>query len=141
MPTLAFGRIGNCLMLVHPEIPPSDQDWDKYLEFLDQQRSDKVRLVVSTRGGGPSAAQRGRLRDVVNRYPTKILPTAILTASVVARGVMTAISWFIPGLEAFAPNQLGAALNYLGIPVALEGEVSRAIQGLHKKTSDEAART
>lgn len=133
MASLTFGRVGNCLILVHPEGPPTDGDWDKYLAFLEENRSDRVRLLVSTLGGGPSAQQRTRLRTVVDRYPGKKLTTAILTGSTLARGMVTAISWFIPGLEAFAPNQLGAALDYLGIPRALETDVSRTITQLRQK--------
>jgi hypothetical protein len=132
MASLTFGRVGNCLILVHPEKPPTDAEWDSYLAFLEENRGDRVRLLVSTQGGGPSAQQRTRLRTVIDRYPGKKLTTAILTESMVARGMVTAISWFMPGLQAFSPNQMPSALDYLGIPRALETEITRTILQLRR---------
>jgi hypothetical protein len=123
-------------LLAHSEKPPVDAEWDEYLKFLVESKHPSARLLVLTQGGGPSAAQRGRLRTVLEHYPKKKLPTAILTGSVVARGIVTAISWFDQSIEAFPPQQLGAAIKYLGLPAAAEIEIARALEVLKKKLND-----
>ena len=47
-------------------------------------------------------------------------PVAIVTSSTIMRGVVTALQWFNPLVRAFSPDNVVAAMQFLG---ALEGEV------------------
>jgi hypothetical protein len=53
-------------------------------------------------------------------------PTAILTSSAIARGVLTALSWFLPAERLptmFTLDDVVAALTFLGVDAASEGGV------------------
>src|SRR5690606_6571718 len=80
-------------------------------------RADIRAFLIVTEGGGPNAMQRGALDEAVGleNHPAK---TAVVTVSMIARGIVTAIGWFSKGIKAFSTNQLPAALDYLEIPKA-----------------------
>ena len=92
--------------------PPSDADWTHLADMMAKNLHD--RAVVLSLGGGPSAKQRKQLMDASGGRAANI-PCAILTESVMVRGITTAISWFVPEVRSFRPDELEAALGYLKI--------------------------
>jgi hypothetical protein len=109
--TLAFRTIenGTAIVAVGPNTP-DDADWAQLVEAMKKDRHQ--RTLVVTAGGGPSAAQRKAILDASGG---KGLPAAILTDSVVVRGIATAISWFVPDVRAYPPGDLQSALDHLKI--------------------------
>jgi hypothetical protein len=131
--SLAFRRIDSSgsVVVVLGSKPPSDADWNLLVE-AHKQGWPRRGLVV-TAGGGPTAVQRQAVLDATGG---KGIPAAILTDSMMVRGIVTAISWFASQVRAFPPHDLEGALHHLGItmPVAavqrvideLKGELERA---------------
>jgi hypothetical protein len=139
MKTLAFDRIGPCFVLAVGSRSPSDTDWDAYLDFVKESiGARKAPLtLVSSKGGGPTPAQRQRLNDVTKSLNVeKTLKVAVLTQSPVVRGIATALSWFVQGYKAFAPSDLGAALDFLGVISADQIEIKRLVPKLHARIDD-----
>ncbi len=102
--------------MVHGSVPPTNADWEAYLDALEAMRSktdaiEDAGLLVVTDGSNPSASQREAMN---RRFPIKIR-VAVVTASVVARGAVTIFSWFNPLIRAFTPTDFGDALKYLGV--------------------------
>lgn len=123
--TMAFSRMGTCVVLVHSPAPPSDREWAAYVDFLEAQKAQQTKILVVTEGGSPSAAQRARLTEIFGK---KGVPTAVLTDSSIVRGVVQALNWFVQGaLRAFAPERLEDALVYLGAPVGFAGDFRKII--------------
>lgn len=114
--TLKYAKVGQCYLLVLGQDPPTDHDWEDYLDFLDKSLTlrDHPRLLVSTSGGAPSAAQRARLQAVTKPYSANA-KIAVLTASKVARGAVTALSWFTTGYAAFHPDATEESMQFLSI--------------------------
>jgi hypothetical protein len=111
--TLRYELAGTLLVLVHGERSPADTDWDDYTDALRAHAHEITGVLVATDGAGPDGRQRVKLNDLV-RQRGGSFPTAVVTGSVVARGIVTALGWFNPKLRAFAPAELADAVVYLG---------------------------
>lgn len=133
--TLAFRTIekGTAIVVVGPSTP-DDADWDLLVAAMRRERHQRT-LVVSA-GGGPSAAQRKAILDASGG---KGLPAAIITDSVVVRGIATAIAWFVPNVRAYAPGELQAALDHLQITTPADA-VQRIIDELKREMREASAR-
>ncbi len=97
---------------VHTEAPPSDAEWAAWFDMCHGAETLRGALVV-TDGGGPNASQRARIMTEGRHVAS--LPRAVVTRSVAARCIVTAIGWFGKDIRAFAPTGLQEAMSYLGI--------------------------
>jgi hypothetical protein len=74
----------------------------------------KARVLVVTDGGGPDVVMRGELQAFFKKHGHSP-KTAVVTTSVLSRGIVTAVNWFNPNIKAFAPVHFPAALDHLGL--------------------------
>ncbi len=119
LPTLAFARIGDTLFLCYTHRDgPSDRDWAAWLDRLAIDDFDKL-LVSSPVEAGPNTRQRRGVGEYWKGSARSRLRIARLTASPVARGAFTALSWLLSDhtMRAFAPAELPEALAWLGSSV------------------------
>jgi hypothetical protein len=65
--------------------------------------------LIWSAGGGLSPRQRKQVSEVL----PKASRTAVISASTVARAMVTALHWFGVSIRAFNPTQEAAALAYL----------------------------
>jgi hypothetical protein len=122
------------LILAHTKDAPSEPEWNEYVASARQWRPEIRAFLVLSEGGGPNAAQRAALDEAVGleNHPGK---TAVVTVSMMARGIVTAIGWFSKGIKAFSTNQISAALDYLEIPKADQDGVLAEIKRLREHLS------
>jgi hypothetical protein len=121
---------GGLMLLAHTTRPPNDAEWDPYFRELVKHDPKLLRNLVFTDGGAPSGAQRKQVNDFLNGQAST---AAVVTMSTMVRGVVTALSWFNAQVKAYSPNDLGGALQHLGVRPH-EGEmVRREIQLLRRK--------
>jgi hypothetical protein len=135
MKTAAYGRVGDCFILVLGKVPPADADINPYLAFVRGAiRPDmKPRVCVQSYGGGLSPKQRQALNELTAPF-AKVARIAVLTDSAVARGVVTAMSWFAKEVyQAFSLSDLNAALDFLQIPGLLHAELKKMLFDLSKE--------
>ena len=114
--TLAFRTVdnkGSVFVVVGPTTP-AESEWNLLVEAHRRERHQ--RTLVVTAGGGPTAAQRKAILDVSGG---KGLPAAILTDSVMVRGIVTALSWFVPRVRAYPPDDLQGALAHLDMTMPI----------------------
>ncbi len=127
--SIAHVMHGDLHIVVHGDVSPSDEEWNLYLNVLRAARPRMRRVLVSTTGGAPSPRQRRSLLDAMGegRPPT----TAVVTGSVVARGVVTALAW-IKGdfIRAFSPADLDLALSHLAVAESDRPAVIAALRSL-----------
>lgn len=128
---MAFGRVGTCIVLVHSVRPPAEDEWLSYIEFLERHRGLATTILVFSEGGAPDVTQRAKLKDTLSSH----MPTAVLTHSAIARGVVTAISWFYPRIRAFAPNDVEGALKWLQVGVSYFDEIRRLLHTLRAQVA------
>jgi hypothetical protein len=85
-------------------------EWDLWLSELEAGTLRRMRVIVESNGGGPSAAQR---REFVNRIQCTDPRIVVLTDSSLARGIITAVAWLGVPLRGFRLNELTEAALYL----------------------------
>jgi hypothetical protein len=108
---MAMRRIGRVMVGVHDAQPPTDAEWSRWITLGRTSSESELRLIVETRGqGGPNAKQRRELADSLSRFE---LRCAILSDSLMVRGVVTAVAWLGVALRAFQPGDHRRAAEYL----------------------------
>src|SRR5262245_61160671 len=104
--------VGGTLVVVHGVLHPSDADWDVYLDALRNLDHITAQLIV-TDGGSPNSAQRRASLDVA--AGRQVPPSAVVTPSLLARGVVSALAWFMKDrIRAFAPDEFEEACAFIG---------------------------
>ena len=103
------------MILVHTKEPPSDDEWKAYIQDAATLRDRIKGFLVISEGGGPNTLQRGELNELME-VEKRGQKTAVVTVNRIARGIVTAMGWFNPGIKAFSTINVQAALEYLGVP-------------------------
>lgn len=126
----AYARVDDVLLQCTGSVDVSEADLSEWITRLST--FDYQALLISVRGGGSlTSKQRGRIGEFWKRSGRKPPPTALLTDSMVARHVATAITWLVNApLKAFEVSEVEAAVTYLG-GNAKATEVSRTLNSLH----------
>lgn len=118
------------LVLVHTKDSPTDEEWKTYCDDARKWREQIRGILVLSEGGGPNSVQRGELEVALDRPEAK---TAVVTLSRVARGIVTAMSWFTPKIKAFSTLQVPAALEYLEVPPRGHPSINATIKALRQE--------
>lgn len=108
-----FSFLDDIIVVIHGPRPPSDEEAHEYLTAFKSRDISRLRCLIFTEGGAPTAAQRKRLNELLGG---RAFPTAVVTNLPLVRGVVTALSWFNPKIRAFTPEAAEEAFRYLGIP-------------------------
>lgn len=139
--TMAFTRIRHCIIAVHGQQSPSDDEWDSYVEFAKKHViQDVQRTLVVTEGGAPSTMQRKALVEAIGTE-SKSDRVAVVTSSRIAHLAVTALRWFWnPIFRTFQPDRLGDALEYLGITEPMATEMRNAVALLRAEIAPEERR-
>jgi len=109
---------GGLMLLVHTSRPPNDAEWGAYYAELVKQDPRRLKSLAFTDGGAPNGAQRKQVNDFLAGQSSR---ACVVTASAMVRGVVSALSWFNAQMKAFSPQDVDAALRYLGV---LEDEMA-----------------
>lgn len=93
---------------------PLDEEWDAFLGLLSQNQGNfaKLRILVSTNGGGPNAAQRKRLDTVLAGRPIRV---AVVTDSAKSRFIASAISLINRDHKGFSIAEMEGAYDHLAL--------------------------
>lgn len=117
-----FGRVA---IAVHDHVPPTDEEWDRWLNAYEG-RNEARALIESNAGVGPNARQRKILAE---RSQGKDVRAAILTGSLVVRGIVTAVAWLGIPQRAFPPDHFRQAGEFLGLT---SEELTQAVEELYR---------
>ncbi len=113
---LVSSIVGSVLLLCEDKDSPTDWEWDECLALLKDltTRTDaageKIKVLVSTLGGGPNAAQRKRLEVVLAGRPC---PTAVISDSLKLRFISAAVALFNPDHRGFTTAERLEAYKFL----------------------------
>jgi hypothetical protein len=132
---IAVEMVGHTLVVVHGVTHPSDADWAVYLDALRQNYQGIQSQLIVTEGGSPTSAQRKASLEIVPDRWDQTPPTAVVTSSVLARGAVAALSWFMKErIRAFAPAEFDEACAFIGASTekaALRAAATRLRATLH----------
>ena len=112
---LAIDAFETTLLVAHGHSAPTEVEWQQLMAAWASHPEMTTQLVF-TLGGGPNVVQRRQSLEVLNARPGGSPKTAVMTDSLVVRGMVTALSWFATNrVAAFGPGALDDAFNFLGI--------------------------
>ncbi len=136
--TMAFGVSSFdhlTVLTVHGKESPSAAEWTQFCDLLGsmvkQSKGEiyRIRSLIVTDGGAPSAAQR----DALHRLMAGQQPSgAIVTDNSLVRGAVTALSWFNPKTRAFAPRRPNDLIDFLRLSKAEIPALIGDLQGVSK---------
>lgn len=120
---------GELVVGLHREGGVPDPLWD---EFQGVLRSGEVRrtLVITYRDATITALQREQMIETAKRHLDVF---AVAFESMVTRGVLTAISWFLPSLQVFRVTELEAAIACAAGDPAQRDWLASACEALHQE--------
>jgi hypothetical protein len=127
--------VGDLMILVHTSRPPSTDEWATYISTISKLDPAKFQTLVFTDGGAPSSTQRKEVTEALGGRASR---GAIVSASMLVRGVVTALSWFNPLIRAFSPDEVADALQYLCVPRDEEPRVWAEVQRLREQLGGES---
>jgi len=124
---MACTVVGDVFLEVHDRHAPSDEEWQASLELVSRRTSEiRCGLIVSD-GGAPNAPQRQEAARLTDGLGRSYLRRAVVTGSIAARGAVTALRWMGQEIQAFAPEQLAQAMDFLEVPVETRGRIMSEI--------------
>ncbi len=103
---------------LHSKEAPTEAEWAKVIRvYQDYDASTRdglkrFRCLAVSDGGGLNAEMRGDLKKF---FAGRIAKSVIVSDSSVIRGMVTAASWFNPGMRAHGTKEMGQALHYLDV--------------------------
>ncbi len=112
MKALAFTVLQDVLRSAMAVDPPTDGEWEDYLDAWQRMPDEGRKVLVFAEKAGPTARQRHRLDEVLRGVPQK---TAVVTPSSMGRLMVAAVAWANPAIRAFAPHHVGEAFDFLGV--------------------------
>ena len=104
----------------HRALLVDDAEWDEFVCTVDAHLSagGSLKLLVLTDNAGPNVIQRGQLNDLLTSKGAT-LRIAVLSKSMVVRGIVTALSWMgTMRIRAFSPRDFKGALSFLDAKVS-----------------------
>lgn len=113
---MAFARHHNYMVVVHSARAPSDAEWDAYLRDASEWLPEIQGALIMTDGGGPTSSQRRSLKKLFEEHTRHSAFFAVISSSLLARGIVLAINLFNPYIRAFRPEDLDQALKFLRVP-------------------------
>ena len=99
-------------MVVQNKETPTDAEWDQLLALFVEHRAElpKLKLMVVTAGGGPSAQQRKRLQAALGGTPMRV---AVVSDNMKVRFVASTIALFHADHRSFLTSELDQACDHL----------------------------
>jgi len=130
MANMVFRRMGTTQLVAHGRKNPTDAEWAEFVAASSASLTAIDSVLVFTAGGALNAAQRAEVQKLFGR-----VRISVLTDSIVARGVVTALGWFGVPIRAFPPGDLEAAMNHLRVAAARRAELGSALNELKARVS------
>jgi hypothetical protein len=127
---MAFRQLGDLFVVVHTAAPPRDEEWGAYFEAVSPLDPLKTRTLVFTRGGGPNADQRARVKALLNGRTSLV---SVVTESVWVRTLVKVLQWDNPQMRAFSPDEMDEAYRHLRLTPAEIDAASREMAAMRRE--------
>jgi hypothetical protein len=137
MKNVAYKIIDNWLIAANGEVAPSEDEFREILALFKEIDRDRMRMLVFTKGGAPTAMHRKQLHAVLQG---KDLTTAVVSDVYFIRGIVTAMSWFNNHIKVFPTSAIEEAFRYLEIPYSQYDQFRREAIKLQAEVAVRSAR-
>lgn len=105
----------------------TEQEWRGLLTKLGQQDLTKLRILIATDGGGPTAAQRASIKALMAGRSVR---TAVVSDSMKVRFAIATIAFINREHHGFATRELSQAYDFLQLTPAERSETDAALREL-----------
>ncbi len=117
MPNLTSGiwrdELGAICIVVQNAHAPTVAEWNGYcLHVAETVNLPGSTAVVLTDGGSPNASQRAQANELLGGQDK---PCAVISDSMMVRGVVTAFSWFNKEISVFNPTAIDQAFRFINV--------------------------
>lgn len=131
--TMAFGRVGGCIVTLIKKQRPSDAEWDAYVALVRTlPREIPYRVLVWSQGGAPTPEQRKRLDDAIGGL-SRTSRVAVITDSILVRGIVSALRIVQPMYQAFSPSNMTGAFHYLELSERAREDAALVVDRLQRE--------
>jgi hypothetical protein len=121
--------VGDVRLVLQVAGRPTDAEIEQHIAEA-KAMAGTVRVVLVIADGpdasGPDATQRAKMAHA----GLLRVPTAVVTQSVLARGIMTAVSWLGAPIQAFAPDRLFQAYEFLQISAPVRARIPPQLEAM-----------
>jgi hypothetical protein len=107
------------LYVRHRALPVRDAEWTEMMNEIARhaQNDTPMKILVRTDNAGPNVVQRSDMNALLESKGVQ-LTVAVLSSSVVVRGIITAFSWMRRmNIRSFGQDDYTSALAYLDVKV------------------------
>lgn len=122
-------RVGDVRLVLQGNGQPTDAEMGEHIEEAIRM-AGFVRAVLVVAEGPSAAGPDARHRAKMARAGLLRVPTAVVTESVLARGIMTAVSWLGAPIQGFAPAQLSRACDYLKVSSSVRARITDRLEAM-----------
>ena len=122
-------RVGTLRLVLQGNGHPSDAEVEQHIaEAVAMADYISAVLVVADgeNASGPDARQRSKMAQA----GLLRVPTAVVTDSVLARGIMTAVSWLGAQIRGFSHHQLAQAFEFLQLSESVRARVPEQLEAM-----------
>ena len=126
---LAQRRVGDLRLVLQGKGQPSDAEIEQHIAEATAM-GDFVRAVLVIAEGPDASGPDARQRSKMAQAGLLRVPTAVVTDSVFARGIMTAVSWLGAPIQGFAPEHLADAYEFLQLSESVRARIPERIEAL-----------
>lgn len=129
------------VVMAHNRAQISDAEWETgYLaairEVRDSAGKDTASNLVFAEGQGPNAKQRATGNAIFDAKDGYRFRVAVVTDSILVRGVVTTLSWFNPLISAYGPTDWEKAVTHVRLGPKQYPELLAAVRKLKGQVSD-----
>jgi hypothetical protein len=129
---MLFRLTGSVMVIRQGTGPPSEHEWRGLLSELGQQDFTKLRVLIATDGGGPSAEQRASLKATMAGRSVR---SAVVSDSLKVRFTIATIALINPDHHGFSNRERSQAYDFLQLTPTERGDVERVLQQLGELVS------
>src|SRR5688500_8994301 len=124
---MLFRLTGSVMVIRQGTEPANEREWRDLLTELGQQDLTKLRVLIATDGGGPSAEQRASLKLTMAGRSVR---TAVVSDSIKVRFTIATIALINKEHHGFSRRELSQAYNFLQLTPAERGDAEGVLKQL-----------
>ena len=127
LPTIWMAQAHGCLITVHLEASPTDEDWRLHVDYIQRmvERGQPFMTVLYSLGGFANHTQRSTLIRMLKDNPGIHTHGVILNDALIVRMAIRAIRIVDKGIRSVPRDDIEGALAHLGHP--MDTDTLRAI--------------
>ena len=122
--------VGEVVIVAHRRGALAESGFDQFHNSLEARTGTKA-IIVLAHDSPPGPGQRAAIQKWFLRTKAR---GAVLTDSLLARGGVTALSWFRVPIAAFARTQFDAALDFVRVSVANRTDAHAVLVRLERES-------